>query len=57
MNQPEESREKTPKTDAILQPPTANPERTQVEPGAVEGKRKRDEGESAQPSEPREEGS
>ncbi|WP_329110032.1 hypothetical protein OG792_14305 [Micromonospora sp. NBC_01699] len=30
MSQPEESREKSPKTDAVLQPPTANPDRTQL---------------------------
>ena len=30
MSQPEESREKSPKTDAVLHPPTANPDRTQL---------------------------
>lgn len=30
MSQPEENREKSPKTDAILHPPTANPDRTQL---------------------------
>ena len=37
MTEPEEEREKTPKTDAVLHPPTANPSRTRVpaedEPG------------------------
>ncbi|MFI6763174.1 hypothetical protein ACIBF5_28990 [Micromonospora sp. NPDC050417] len=30
MSQPEEIREKSPKTDAVLHPPTANPDRTQL---------------------------
>ena len=32
VTEPEENREKTPKTDAVLHPPTANPARTRVPP-------------------------
>lgn len=44
MSQPEEIREKSPKTDAVLHPPTANPDRTQLRderdlPGRAESDR------------------
>jgi hypothetical protein len=59
MNQPEENREKSPKTDAVLSPrelrhsPTANPMRTKVEPQGVEHERGPEGPEPAKP--PREE--
>jgi hypothetical protein len=52
MSQPEENREKSAKTDAVLSPrelrhpPTANPARTQVQPEAVEPEREEGEPES-----------
>jgi hypothetical protein len=36
VSQPEEIREKSPKTDAVLHPPTANPDRTQLRAGRDE---------------------
>jgi hypothetical protein len=59
MNQPEENREKSPKTDAVLSPrelrhsSTANPTRTKVQPQGVEHERGEEGPEPA--DEPREE--
>jgi hypothetical protein len=57
VTEPEEEREKTPKTDAVLHPPTANPGRTRVRPPAPGPERDEDEDEPAEsPTAPREEG-
>ncbi|MEH1015087.1 hypothetical protein V6U90_18480 [Micromonospora sp. CPCC 206060] len=37
MSQPEEAEEKSPKTDPILAPPTANPDRVRVPPEGLGG--------------------